>query len=155
MGDLSIRYAKTKRAAEKRDDDGGGHDDELNDSERHALAKIRKEAKAKGSVLTSGGKGGLSPSLVLGVMRRDDFMCKTCGSRGNGDNGGIGVHHKGGIVESKWLSKKGHQNDKNNIVTICARCHDKVHNKAREEGVDSSQVTPDGDKGTDRDRGKG
>lgn len=129
--------------------------DRLSHEERQALRKIRLEARAAGSFLTSGGKGGLPPSLVLRVMRRDKFMCKTCGELGDKDeNGGLGVHHKGGIVESKWLSKKGHANEENNLVSICGRCHDKEHNRARAMGVDSSQVTPAGDVGTKRDHGK-
>lgn len=65
-------------------------------------------------------------------------------------NGGLSVHHKGGIVSSKWLSKKGHANDPNNIVSICDDCHNKEHEKAKAEGIDSSQVTPEGDKGNPR-----
>jgi len=79
-------------------------------------------------------------------MKRDGYQCKVCGEMGDKyANGGIGVHHKGGIVESKWLSKKGHSNNPNNIVTICNRCHDQLHQKARAEGRDSSQVEPEGD----------
>ena len=118
----------------------------LSAEERRALHLIRKEAREKGTKLKSGGKGGLPPSFVLTVMRRDDFKCKVHGDRGEGEHGGIEVHHKGGIVESKWLSKKGHKLEVNNVVTICAKGHDEIHNKARKEGVDSSQVTPEGDK---------
>lgn len=128
--------------------------DKLNAEERRSLETIRKLAKREGSFLTSGGKGGLPPSLVLGVLRRDKFRCKTCGEVGTQENGGLGVHHKGGIASSKWLSKKGHSNDPNNIVSICMHCHDKEHQKARREGTDSSQVTPEGDKGNPR-RDKG
>lgn len=129
--------------------------DKLPDQEQVALRKIRQEAKAAGSFLTSGGKGGLPPSLVLHVFRRDNFECKTCGELGSQENQGLGVHHKGGIVESKWLAKKGHANDPNNLVAICGNCHDKEHEKARAEGKDSSQVTPEGDVGNPRrDKGK-
>lgn len=123
--------------------------DKLPAGERAALRKLRDEARRAGATLPNGGKGGLPPSLVLGVMRRDQFTCKVCGGQEN-----IGVHHKGGIVESKWLSMKGHSNEPNNLVTICEPCHDRIHQKARAEGTDSSQVTPAGDKGTDRDKGK-
>ena len=47
--------------------------------------------------------------------------------------------------ESRWLSKKGHKNDPNNLVTICEGCHDNVHERAKAAGTDSSQVTPEGD----------
>lgn len=109
--------------------------DTLPPKEREALLRMRQLARDKGTFLSSGGKGGLPPSLVLGVMRRDDFKCKVCDSRGQG-RGGIGVHHKGGIPESKWLKKKGHQNTKQNLVTICDECHDNIHEKARAEGID-------------------
>jgi hypothetical protein len=129
--------------------------DGLKPEERKALWTMRREAKERGSLLTSGGKGGLPPSLVLGVMRRDKYRCKSCGRKGTKENGGIGIHHKGGIVESKWLSAKGHSNDPNNLVTICNSCHDEEHEKARADGVDSSQVTAKGDKGNPRrDHGK-
>jgi len=117
----------------------------LSREERVALHKIRWEAKKAHATLTTAGRGGLSPSLVLHVMRRDEFRCKVCGSDGH-DKGGLQVHHKGGIVESKWLSNKGHKNSPNNIVTICASCHDRIHDKARKEEVDSSQKEPTGDK---------
>jgi cytochrome c553 len=109
--------------------------------EEKALASIRKEAAKAGTTLESDGEGGLSSSLVLGVMRRDKYTCKVCGGKEN-----IGVHHKGGIVKSKWLSQMGHKSTPENLVTICASCHDNVHEDARAEGVDSSQVTPEGDK---------
>lgn len=120
----------------------------LSVEERRSLQLIRLGARKVGSELRSGGKGGLPPSLVLAVMRRDGFTCKVCGELGSmKDNGGLEVHHKGGIVESKWLSSKGHKNEKNNIVSICHACHDRIHNAAREEGVDSSQVQAEADKG--------
>lgn len=100
--------------------------------ERRALMTLRAEARKKGTHLASGGKGGLPSSLVLNVMRRDDYKCKLCGKRED-----IGIHHKGGIEESEWLKKKGHDNDPNNLVTICDECHDRIHEKARDEGVDS------------------
>jgi len=40
----------------------------------------------------------------------------------------------------------GHKNARSAITSICRRCHDRLHNEAREEGIDSSQVTPEGDK---------
>jgi hypothetical protein len=135
MGDALARYAK--HSASK--------GPQLSAQERSALRKLRAEARQHGAELAGGGKGGLPPSLVLGVMRRDEFRCKVHGDRGEGNNGGLQVHHKGGIVESHWLSEKGHSNDPNNIVTLCTRAHDAIHNKARAEGVDSSQVEPEGD----------
>lgn len=130
------------------------HDKPLSAEEKHALIKIQQGAKAAGTILKNAGKGGLPPSLVLAVMKRDKFQCKVHGDRGEGEYGGIEVHHKGGIVESKWLSSKGHKNEPNNIVTICALAHDAIHQKARREGVDSGQVMPEADQGNPR-RDKG
>jgi hypothetical protein len=113
--------------------------------ERRALHKLRTEAKKKGTILASAGRGGLSPSLVLAVFRRDDYQCKIHGDRGEGEHRGIQLHHKGGIVESEWLSKKGHKGELNNLVTLCSKAHDELHTKARDEGVDSSQIKPKGD----------
>jgi hypothetical protein len=128
--------------------------DELPPAERAALRKIRIEAKHAGSQLTTGGKGGGSPSFVLGIFRRDKFRCKTCGELGNEKNGGIGLHHKGGIPSSAHLSRLGHKWTRSNVVTICNSCHDREHEEARANGEDSSQVTPEGDVGTRRDHGK-
>jgi hypothetical protein len=124
--------------------------------QKQALARIQREAKRTGSELASGGKGGLDSRLVLQVFRRDKYRCKTCGQLGNiARNGGLSVHHKGGIVDSEWLSNKGHENSLNNLVSICADCHDKEHEKAKARGVDASQVTPKGDVGDPRrDKGK-
>lgn len=114
--------------------------------ERQSLHKLRVEARKAGAKLANGGRGGLNPSLVLAVFRRDEFTCKVHGDKGEGDHRGLTLHHKGGIVESEWLSKKGHKNELNNLVTLCSKAHDEVHTKAREEGVDSSQKEPEGDK---------
>lgn len=122
--------------------------DELPAPEAKALERLRQEAHDRGATLATGGKGGLPPSLVLGIMRRDEYRCHRCGT-----NKELSLHHKGGIVASKWLSRKGHHMDPNNIVTLCMSCHDAIHEQARRDGDDSSQVTPEGDKGTRRDHG--
>lgn len=100
----------------------------LGGEERKALNKLRQLARQAGASLASDGKGGLPPSLVLGVMKRDRFTCKVCGHQEN-----IGVHHKGGVEHpaSKWLAQKGHQNTVENLVTICDDCHDGVHERDR------------------------
>lgn len=144
MSEQLAKYVKAQEKARKPD---RPQEDELPRAEKRALQKMQQEAKEIGSQLTTGGKGGLPPSLVLGVMRRDGYRCKKCGELGDMEkNGGLGVHHKGGIPESKWLSKKGHANDPNNLVSICHDCHDDVHEEARENGTDSEQVKPEGDK---------
>lgn len=119
---------------------------QLSAKERLALHNIRVEAKKAGAKLASNGEGGLSPLLVIKVFRRDEYTCKVHGDRGEGDCGGLTVHHKGGIVESDWLSSKGHRNLMNNLVIICSKAHDQMHEEAKAAGTDSSQVEPEGDK---------
>ena len=114
--------------------------------ERMSFVKLRREARQHGTVLAHAGRGGIPPSFVLAIMRRDDYRCKVHGDRGEGHYGGITLHHKGGIVESDWLSKKGHKLELNNLVTLCSKAHDRLHTRARAAGTDSSQVTPEGDK---------
>lgn len=106
----------------------------LPDDERRALEKTKAEAKRAGASLSNPG-GGLRPSLVLGVFRRDGWRCKRCGGREN-----LGVHHKGGLKNpvSVWLQRKGRCNVMNNIVTLCEKkldggpgCHDAVHEEDR------------------------
>jgi len=40
----------------------------------------------------------------------------------------------------------GHENTVRNLACLCEKCHDKIHTWAREKGIDSSQVTPKGDR---------
>jgi len=112
-----------------------------NSKEQRALKVQQAEAEDAGATLRNGGFGGLSPSLVLGVMRRDGFACKRCGGQEQ-----LGVHHKGGIVDSGRMSALGHRSVLENLVTLCERCHGDIHDDARSRGVDSSQITPEGDK---------
>ncbi|KKN72064.1 hypothetical protein LCGC14_0414590 [marine sediment metagenome] len=99
----------------------------LSPDERKALARLRREAKKAGATLRNYGRGGLPPSLALGVMRRDGFTCKVHGDHGEGENGGLTLHHKGGTGLSAWLRSKGTSNDVNNLVTICHRAHGNIH----------------------------
>lgn len=140
MGELARKYRQVLDRRSQQKGKGGDDEPELHPHEKNALAKLQAEAKAKGATLANGGKGGLPPSLVLGVFRRDKYACKRCGKQKD-----LSVHHKGGIVESKWLSKKGHKNDPNNISVICTKCHDAIHQEAKREGNDSSQKKPAGD----------
>ncbi len=148
MGELLRQWLAKKARAERKPRPP------LSPEERLALRTMRAEARNHGAKLRHQGRGGLSPSLVLGVMRRDEYTCKVHGDHGEGEHGGLEVHHKGGVVESDWLSKKGHKNEKQNLVTLCHKAHDEIHGRARADGVDSSQVTAQRDVGTRRDEGK-
>lgn len=107
----------------------------LSPDEQNTLKILRREARRKGATLATGGKGGLPPSLVLGVMRRDEYECKVCGTQEM-----ISIHHKGGIWSSPKMFRRGHSNQPNNLVTICVECHDALHDKARDAGIDSSSA---------------
>lgn len=107
----------------------------LSPDEANTLKILRREAKKRGTSLATGGKGGLPPSLVLGVMRRDNFECKVCGSQEM-----ISIHHKGGILSSPKMIRRGHSNQPNNLVTICVECHDALHESARDDGTDSTNI---------------
>lgn len=101
--------------------------------EKRALRKMKAEARFYGAVLRGAGRGGLPNSLVLTVLRRDGYRCKVHGDRGEGDFGGLRLHHKGGLDNpvSAWLKAKGKKNDLNNLVTVCSRGHDEIHERDR------------------------
>lgn len=103
--------------------------------EARALETLQNEAAALGATLRTGGRGGIPPSLVLGVLRRDGYECKIKRKSCTG-NQDLTVHHKGGIAASAWLINKGKRRDFNNIVTSCHTCHDTVHEQARADGTD-------------------
>lgn len=113
----------------------------LNDNERRALWKMRREARERGATLESNGRGGLPPSLVLGVMRRDGWKCKRCGQQAD-----LSVHHKSEHMQdpkakmrSQLLGRQGRIDSPANITTICATCHDAIHDKDREDFGDTQQ----------------
>lgn len=92
-----------------------------------ALVKLRAEAKAHGATLASGGEGGLPPQLVLQVIRRDGYKCPKCGGREN-----LSIHHKGRHLQfaAARLTKKSTL-DPSGVTTMCAKCHDAVHQEDR------------------------
>ena len=132
-------YNRWKKLAGKAD---RPRDETLPKEERRALATLRREAKEAGAVLANSGKGGLLPSLALGVFRRDGYRCKIHGDAGDAENGGLTIHHKGGIEApvSRWLANKGKRNDTNNLVIICHRGHNTIHeaDDALAEAVDET-----------------
>jgi len=131
MGTASVAYAKSRQKQHEQHDQP-----KLSGEERRALKKLRREARAAGATLATDGEGGLPPSLVLGVMRRDKFHCKKCGEQKD-----LSLHHKAHLDHpgSKWLKKKSKikgpdRNDPELIATICKDCHDDIHEEDRERG---------------------
>jgi hypothetical protein len=126
-----VSDAVVKLARNRKHPPGKGEDPPLSPNETKALAKMRAEAKEKGVTLATGGKGGLPPSLVLGVFRRDGWKCKECGGQKM-----LSVHHKGGtpnLVSRALRSNKGHSNDPSNVVSVCEDCHDDAHEEQDEK----------------------
>jgi 5-methylcytosine-specific restriction endonuclease McrA len=116
---------------------------------KQIVETIRKEAKERGSTLARDGEGGLDPNLALKVFRRDDYKCqvpKCKTARKDVDLDHIGGHaHE--IEEdpeaSKWLkeqAEKGKQNTPEGLHCICARHHDRAHD--RERAIDNGNKPP-------------
>ena len=143
MGQASVDYAKAKQKPQ--------HEPEkrkLNAQERLALKKMRREAKAAGATLDNNGEGGLAPSLALGVMRRDRFRCvnEDCPTpKKNLSLDHISGHPKEIAADPEARHRKdlklgiklGHVAKMEALRTICARCHDRCHDRERE--IDSGE----------------
>ena len=133
MGKAAAKLMQARKGEPRQDQP---HEKPLSPHEKLALKKLRREAKAAGATLATGGKGGLDPSLVLGVMRRDRFRCKKCGGKAD-----LSVHHKvqhlkhlvGHWMKTKAKAKGQAKNDPNVIATLCAPCHDELHQEDRKE----------------------
>ena len=90
--------------------------------ERKALANVRRESQAAGALLShKDANGGLPHSVALGVFRRDGWRCVVHGDRGEGEYGGLELHHRRYTPEGRPESIK-------NIYTVCAKAHDEIHN---------------------------
>lgn len=144
MSNQLAKWAKGPRGEKPKPD--RAKEDKLSPDEDRALKTLQKEARAAGSRLQTGGKGGLSPSTVLGVMRKAGYKCKACGRLGDADNGGLSIHHKSEHLEnpkakarSVLLRSQGLKDSTSNVVPICAECHDKIHEKDRAEFGDAEQ----------------
>jgi 5-methylcytosine-specific restriction endonuclease McrA len=68
--------------------------------------------------------------LCQRVLERDSWRCQQCG-----DSKNLQVHH------IRWRSKLGSDSDEN-LITLCANCHRKVHcsTVARAENPMKSEV---------------
>ncbi len=127
----------------------------LGREERKALMKIKEGAKKAGSLLANGGEGGLPPSLVLGLMKKAGFRCKVCGELGTKENGGISLHHKFQHITAPKEKHKGmlaleqgRKNDPSQIVVLCIKDHDAIHEKDRAEhgGEDAGEAEKNGER---------
>lgn len=120
MSDVLKRFAATiPRPAPA---DGG---------EARALERLRAEAAAAGATLAKQGKGGLPTSTALGVFRRDRYQCKKCSGREM-----LELHHKADLKHppSLRLARMSVGLDPKTIVTVCERCHDRIHSADEAQG---------------------
>jgi 5-methylcytosine-specific restriction endonuclease McrA len=53
------------------------------------------------------------------ILRRDSWRCQACGARSN-----LEVHHK-------EFRGRGGGDSEQNLITLCAACHSKVHHTAK------------------------
>jgi 5-methylcytosine-specific restriction endonuclease McrA len=139
MSKLAAAFAKSKEPPQAEHEEKP----QWNAQERLALRKIRREAKAAGATLKSDGEGGLRPSLVLGIMRRDHFRCTN--EHCPDPKKDLTVDHISGHPKEiaadpearkrkdlKRGIKLGHVNKLEALRTSCAVCHDAVHDRERQ-----------------------
>lgn len=127
MGEQAARYMSFRRKPEK----------PMPSSDAKALERIQIEAAEHGATLHSDGKGGLPATIVLGVLRRDGWHCHKCGGKED-----LTIHHKADILASPYLRrlhKIAGRTDPKNLATLCQKCHDAVHEQAREEHTEAPQ----------------
>jgi len=125
MGDQAARYMSFRRKPER----------SVPTSEAKALERLQAEAIEHGASLHSKGQGGLPASIVLGILRRDQYRCHKCGGREE-----LTLHHKADVLASDYLRrlhKVAGRTDPKNLVVLCQRCHDQIHENAREEGIEA------------------
>jgi len=94
--------------------------------ERKALARLRQEARAAGAQLKKAGKGGLPSSFALGAYRRGKYACAVHGDRGEGEYGGLELHHR-------RHPKPGQRDRVEDVYVVCSKAHDEIHNPQGEE----------------------
>ena len=70
----------------------------------------------------------ISGRIKKRILKRDDFSCRTCGSKNN-----LTIHH---IVPLADFFKKnknekdlGEVRNDENLLTLCESCHEKVHKR--------------------------
>lgn len=127
MGEQAARYMSYRRKPER----------DVPVGEAKALDRMQAEAIEHGATLHSEGRGGLPASIVLGVLRRDEYRCHKCGGKED-----LTMHHKADIFASDYLRrlhKVAGRTDARNLVTLCQKCHDSVHEQARLDSTEAPE----------------
>lgn len=127
MGEQAARYMAHRRKPQPKVPAG----------EARALERIEVEAIENKATLHSNGQGGLPSSVVLGILRRDGWHCHKCGGKDD-----LTLHHKADVLASPYLRrlhKIASRTDSRNLVTLCQKCHDDVHEAARAAGQEAPE----------------
>ena len=104
------------------------------------IKRIQAEAKKNGATLKSDGKGGLDPNLALAAFRKSGWKCSVPGCKTAKES--LDLDHIGGheleikqdpkaAAQLKKSATKGKQNNLDGVHVLCARHHDRVHQRER------------------------
>lgn len=70
------------------------------------------------TMTTDSAEGQTFRELIDFVLHRDNYQCRACGAGGENT---VHVHH--------WKYKsRGGDDVASNLITLCFRCHDRIHN---------------------------
>ena len=90
------------------------HKKEINEKQRKHYAKLHPNAESKRCERHERNWEYASKK----TLERDNFTCQKCGSKLN-----VEVHHKDGTGRSQSRQRKEMNNNPDNLITLCHRCH--------------------------------
>jgi 5-methylcytosine-specific restriction endonuclease McrA len=108
----------------------------------NVVATIQREAEKHDATLENDGKGGIDPAIALKVFRRDKWRCsnKKCPTPKKDITLDHISSHASEIFDSPASrnnavltagAHKGHVDEVEALHTLCAACHDRVHQRER------------------------
>lgn len=111
--------------------------------EDRVVHRIQREARAHGATLAHGGKGGIDPRLALRVFRRSGWRCENpdCPT----PRRDLDLDHQSGHPQEILQDPKARKDpgdraaaragddpkDDRFLHVLCAKCHDRVHDRER------------------------
>lgn len=117
--------------------------------EDRVVRRIQREARAAGATLAHGGKGGIDPRVALKVFRRARYRCENpdCPA----PRKGLDLDHQSGHPKEILEDPKARKDpgdraaaragddpkDDRFLHVLCAKCHDRVHD--RERAIDAGK----------------